>query len=246
MVAFLSENPITNLPSLLKPILLLFPFIFLIFKQPDLGNVLVYLSILASLIILSGISWVYILLSFLGITGLLPFFWFILKDYQKQRLLSFLNPQQDPIGAGYNSLQAVIAIGSGKIMGMGLGRGTQSRLMFLPEYHTDFVFASLGEVLGFLGGALVILLYLFLLYKILIIAINTENIFGKFIILGVFAQLFSQVFINLGMNLGLLPITGITLPLISYGGSSIISTFIDLGLVISVASYHKKSPLVIR
>lgn len=226
---------------------LFLPIAILIFKQPDLGNVLVYLSAFIALEITGGLSLLYILAGVIVFIAIGPFLWTVLEEYQRTRVLSFINPHMDPIGAGYNALQAMIAIGSGGLFGLGLGRGTQSHLLFLPEYHTDFVFASLGEELGLFGAVLVIIFYLLLLSRILFIASKAEDNFGRLLCVGIFTQLFTQVFINIGMNLGLLPITGITLPLLSYGGSSMISTCIELGLVASIAHISKsKSPIVIR
>lgn len=226
--------------------LLLLPLLLLIFKQPDLGNVLVYVFIFVSITVISGLAWRYVILSGLILLFILPLFWNLLLDYQKLRLISFLNPQLDPVGTGYNALQAIIAIGSGKLFGFGLGKGTQSNLLFLPEYHTDFVFASLVEELGFVGGAISLIFYLLILMRIIAIGNNSSGS-GKYLACGIFAQFFIQLFINIGMNLGILPITGITLPLLSYGGSSIISSFISLGIVLSLVKNKRGAiPLVIR
>jgi len=230
-----------------KPLLFFLPIAFFIFKQPDLGNVLVYLFVFMVITFTSGVPLKFIFTCLGILTIFIPGVWFILKEYQKARLLSFLDPTADPIGAGYNALQSVIAVGSGKLFGLGLGRGTQSHLRFLPEYHTDFVFASLSEELGFIGAGLVIVFYFVLLGRLLLIASGQKNRFARLLAIGVFAQIFIQVFINIGMNLGILPITGITLPLLSYGGSSVISTFISLGLVISIVSVGKREgPIVIK
>lgn len=247
IVTLLLQNKKANIYSRLKLFMVAISVVFLIFKQPDLGNALVYLFTFISLEIINGIPFVYLIgISFsLGI--LMPGIWLFLKQYQKVRLLSFINPYADPIGAGYNAIQAIIAIGSGQLTGLGLGRGTQSHLLFLPEYHTDFVFASLGEEFGFLGALFVIFFYLILFVRILKISNSCEDSFGKVLSIGIFTQLFIQVFINIGMNIGLLPITGITLPLLSYGGSSIVSTFVGLGLVASVSYINKKrNTIVIR
>lgn len=230
---------------ILKPLYLFLPFILLIFLQPDLGNTIVYTFTYVLLEIINGLSLYYILGGIASLVVFFPMLWLFLKDYQKNRLLSFINPHADSAGAGYNAIQAMIAIGSGQLAGLGLGRGNQSHLLFLPEYHTDFVFASLGEELGFVGGAIVIFFYFFLLGKILLIAFNSEDDFGRLICIGAFAQLFIQVLINIGMNLGLMPITGITLPLLSYGGSSILSTFITLGLIASVSKKSKINETIV-
>ncbi len=236
-----------DLVSLLKRFLIFFPIVFIIFRQPDLGNVIVLLFIFFSMEIINGLSWIYYIIGFVVLSAFIPIIWHFLRDYQKVRIISFLNPQTDPVGAGYNSLQAIIAIGSGGLFGQGLGRGTQSHLLFLPEYHTDFVFASLGEELGLIGGAIVIFFYFLLLGRILSIAYTSQDEFGRLLCIGVFSQIFIQVFINMGMNLSLLPITGITLPLVSYGGSSIMGTCIALGIVVSVMRNTKsRSPIVIN
>lgn len=245
LAATLTLEKTSREKSLFWASVLLLPVLILIFKQPDLGNVVVYFFTFAALSIISGLPLVYILLGLVFFILILPGLWSILAHYQKNRLLAFINPAADPMGVGYNALQAVITIGSGQFFGRGLGRGTQSHLLFLPEYRTDFVFASVGEELGFLGGALIILFYFLLLGSILRISTQSNSNFGKLVTIGIFAQLFIQVFINIGMNLGLVPVTGITLPLVSSGGSSIISTFIGLGLVSSVDSLNKKNPLVI-
>lgn len=245
LAATLTLEKTSREKSLFWASVLLLPVLILIFKQPDLGNVIVYFFTFAALSIMSGLPLVYILLGLVFFILILPGLWSILAHYQKNRLLAFINPAADPMGVGYNALQAVIAIGSGQFFGRGLGRGTQSHLLFLPEYRTDFVFASVGEELGFLGGALIILFFFLLLGSILRISTQSNSNFGKLVTIGIFAQLFIQVFINIGMNLGLVPVTGITLPLVSSGGSSIISTFIGLGLVSSVDSLNKKNPLVI-
>ena len=218
----------------------------MIFQQPDLGNVLVYVGIFVSLLIVSGLHWFYFPAGALLFAVFLPLVWAFIKNYQRLRLVSFLNPYLDPRGTGYNAIQAMIAVGSGGLMGVGLGRGTQSRLLFLPEYQTDFIFSSIAEALGFVGGLFIIFLYFALLTKILTVTFKAEDRFGRYIAIGDFAQLFIQIFINIGMNLGILPITGITLPLISYGGSSVISTFIGLGLVTSISRMGNIKPLVIR
>ena len=245
MASYISSKKNLNLGNFFRIFLILSPVLFLIFRQPDLGNVLVYLFVFIILVIYAGLDWRYILAGSLVFAFLLPFSWHILADYQRQRLISFISPESDPLGSGYNAMQAMIALGSGGFWGLGLGRGTQSKLLFLPEYHTDFVFASLGEELGFLGGLAVIVFYFLLLGKTLMVSTSSDDLFEKLVGVGVFAQIFVQVFINIGMNMGILPITGITLPLVSYGGNSIISTLIGLGMVAGISVKSKHSPLVI-
>lgn len=227
-------------PRRIIVILLLFLVpVFLIFKQPDLGSSLVVLAFFSGMLLASGIALK--LLVAVGGLGLLflPLIWHFLKDYQKLRILTFLNPKLDPLGAGYNQLQAIITVGSGKIFGRGLGRGTQSHLAFLPEHQTDFIFASLSEELGLIGSSILLLFYGLILFRILTIARQTTLTFGRLICLGVFSMFLFQIFVNVGMNMGISPITGITLPFISVGGSSTTSLMISLGLVEAVASSRK-------
>jgi rod shape determining protein RodA len=216
-------------------ILFLIPFI-LVFRQPDLGSSLVYICFWLAMLLAGGLPIYILILSVVSVGLLLPGIWNILLPYQKTRILTFFNPALDPMGAGYNALQAMIAVGSGMIFGRGLGRGTQSHLRFLPENHTDFIFASLIEELGFIGGVLLFSAYGALLYRIIqpfFRGISQEA--GVFVYsLGLFTMFTSQIVINTGMNMGLIPITGITLPFVSYGGSSIFSSVIAFGFLWSL------------
>lgn len=226
-----SSSFISNIKNL---IFFLLPTI-LVFKQPDLGNTLVYSSIFFGIVYLSGLKIKTIIIGALYLLISLPILWNILKDYQKLRIISYLNPTSDPLGAGYNAFQASIAVGSGQIFGRGLGWGTQSHLKFLPEFHTDFIFASISEELGLIGASIMLVLYLVILSRLLQIAKSTPDRFSTLIIFGIFLMILSQVFINIGMNIGLLPITGITLPLVSYGNNSILATLVGLGLASSIS-----------
>ncbi len=169
--------------------------------------------------------------------------WDLLKDYQKDRLTGFLNPEQDPLGTGYHLIQSRIAIGSGQLFGRGLYQGTQTQLNFIPEQHTDFIFSAIGEELGFIGCILVLLAFWFICMRLVIIAQTAQDNFGSLIAIGVLSMLIFQVFVNIGMNIGLAPVTGIPLPLLSYGRSALLSNFIALGLVESVANYRPKQNL---
>jgi rod shape determining protein RodA len=220
--------------------------ILLVIKQPDLGNALLYIVVFVTAIFSGYTKYKHMLIIFLISLIFLPLGLSTLKPYQKERLVSFTTPGYDPQGIGYNSTQALISVGSGKIVGRGLGRGPQSHLRFLPESHTDFIFASLVEELGFVSGLVLLLSYGALFWAILAVAINSNDIFSRLVSLGVFSLLFIQTFINVGMNLGLVPITGVTLPLVSYGGSSIVSTFISLGLIQSIINSRKGREIVIR
>ena len=224
-------------------VLLLLPFAVLIFRQPDLGTTLTVVFIWLSLLMASNISIFKLgLMAIIGIaTG--PLGWVFLQDYQRNRLLSFLSPTSDPEGRGFHAIQSMIAVGSGQFFGRGLGRGTQSRLQFLPEFRTDFIFAFISEELGFVGCLILLGLYAALFFVGFKLLDKTADRFGELIIVGVLSMLFFQIAINVGMNIGILPITGITLPLVSYGGSSVITTMISLGLVSSVNHFgvHKKN-----
>lgn len=232
-----------NVPSwnnIFKSFLWIFPIIFLIFKQPDLGSTLTLIAIWVGMLFTSSVSIKKIIILVLIAVLVLPTSWVFLRDYQKQRITAFLQPTVDPLGRGYNLIQSTIAVGSGQILGRGLGRGTQSRLQFLPEFRTDFIFASIAEEMGFVGSLIILSIYLFLLTYCLKIASETNDRFNFSLIVGVLSMLIFQIFVNIGMNVGILPITGITLPLISYGGSSLIATFFCLGIVASVANKKKR------
>jgi rod shape determining protein RodA len=213
-------------------VLFLIPFL-LVFKQPDLGSSLVYASFWIAMQLAGGLPIMLVAASAGIMTLFAPVAWSVLLPYQRDRIFTFLNPALDPRGAGYNALQAMIAVGSGQFIGRGLGRGTQSHLRFLPEHHTDFIFATLVEELGFVGGLLLFVLYALLLMRIILPFFRgVRHDAGVFIYsFGLFAMLFSQIFINTGMNMGLIPITGITLPFVSYGGSSILSLAIAFGFL---------------
>lgn len=234
--------------SKIKEILIYFSLLlipdFLIFKQPDLGNSIVVLVIGLTIIFATGIRMIYVLTAFIILFLTMPMFWRFLKPYQQQRIVSFINPDFDPLGSGYHILQSTITVGSGGLIGKGLGSGTQSQLRFLPESHTDFIFASFAEELGFLGASLLMVCYFILLLRILTYARRAADKFGFLVCLGVFMMFFFQTFVNIGMNLGLLPITGITLPLFSVGGSSLVTTLISLGLVQSIGRNLKREKTI--
>ena len=208
--------------------------VFLVLKQPDLGSALVLTAIWGGMILASGLRLKHLIV--LGICGalLISASWFALAPYQKARIEVFLHPESDPQGTGYNVLQAMVAVGSGGISGKGLGYGSQSQLSFLPEKHTDFIFAVVSEELGLVGALFVISLYAVLLYRIRRIGALASDNFGYLIALGVMVMIFVQVLVNVGMNVGLLPVTGIPAPLLSYGGSSFLSVCFSLGLLLSI------------
>ncbi|MFA5276768.1 MAG: rod shape-determining protein RodA, partial [Candidatus Omnitrophota bacterium] len=219
---------------------IILPFIFvsipmfLIIEQPDLGSGLILLLLFVTFLYLTGVKMRYIIIFIFVMALPLPFMWHLLRDYQKQRLLVFLDPNIDPLGAGYTVIQSKIAVGSGWLWGKGWLSGTQSQLHFLPESHTDFVFATFAEEWGFLGSALLLLLYYLLIHRGFMIAQRTNDPFGKLLAFGITLMFSIQVFINIAMNMGLAPIVGVPLPLMSYGGSSILVTFIALGILANI------------
>jgi len=219
---------------------IILPFIFvalpmfLIIEQPDLGSGLMLMLVFMGLLYLTNVRIKYIFMLLAALILPLPFFWHFLHDYQKQRLLVFLNPNIDPLGAGYTVIQSRIAIGSGGFFGRGWLHGSQSQLYFLPESHTDFIFATFSEQWGFLGSSLLILMYYFIIRQGFLIAQRTHDSFGRLLAYGISLLLALQVFINIAMNMGLAPVVGLPLPLMSYGGSSVLVTFIALGILVNI------------
>lgn len=227
---YLTQNELTT-ERLIKAFLLLVPPLFLIIVQPSLGvSVLTFFGFLGVLIA-SNVSKKMIAVSLIIALALAPIGWNFLESYQKQRVLTFINPEEDPLGAGYNSIQSMIAAGSGKIFGRGLGKGVQTQLAFLPEKQTDFIFSAIAEEMGFFGSSLVILALFVLFLKITRFLEGAGSFAGRAFISGFFVSLLIQTFVHIGMNLGLLPITGIPLPLVSAGGSSLLATMAGLGMV---------------
>ena len=214
-------------------VLLGVPF-FLVVKQPDLGTALVLVPVLGATLVGLGLRMKVLGGLALGSVALMPLAWFVLKPYQRDRLLVYLDPYRDPLGTAYNVIQAKIAIGSGQLLGKGIGGATQSRLAFLPERHTDFIFAVFAEMWGFLGCLVLIVAYALLVLRGFEIAAGTRETRGRILALGVTSVFAVQILINIGMVTGLLPIVGIPLPLMSYGGSSMVVSLTALGLLISI------------
>ena len=243
LIIFLAKFWSENLPTwknIFKSLLWSAPFFILIFRQPDLGSALTIGAIWIGILFAAKITLKKISIMILIGVLIIPLSWTILHDYQRGRIISFLSPESDPLGRGYNLIQSTIAVGSGQFLGRGLGRGTQSRLQFLPEFRTDFIFASIAEEMGLLGSSLILSLYLFLIIYSLYLANKISDPASFLAIVGVISMFLFQTFVNIGMNMGLLPITGITLPLISYGGSSLISTLLCLGLLSSAWKFGKR------
>ncbi|MBU1292183.1 rod shape-determining protein RodA [Patescibacteria group bacterium] len=203
--------------------------------QPDFGSALVLLSIWLWMIVVAGIKFRHLVVLFLILILLLVGCWFMfLKDYQKQRILTFLNPLEDPYGGGYHISQSLIAVGSGSWFGQGLGANSQAGLKFLPEQHTDFIFATLAEQRGLLGVFILLTLFVLLFWRMIKIILTSSNNFSRLFISGLIIMIFIQVLINVGMCMAILPITGLTLPFVSYGGSSLVSIFLALGILQSI------------
>lgn len=216
-------------------------FVFgLVFIQPDFGSAIILFLIWFGMVLVSGISFKH--LAIVGILGTLAFggLWnFGFQDYQKERILTFLNPLADIQGAGYNAYQSTIAVGSGQLFGKGIGYGTQSKLQFLPEYETDFIFAAFAEEWGLVGVMLLFILFGVVVWRLHRHALGGASNFEKLFALGVSVFIVSHFFIHIGMNIGLLPVTGTTIPFLSYGGSHLVTEFVAVGMVIAMSRYTK-------
>jgi rod shape determining protein RodA len=236
LASFLSKKK-TELSLYLRiiaSVVLVFVPVFLIMQQPDFGSASIIVAIWGGMLIASGISkksiFVLVLIGVVvATTG-----WFFLQNYQKERIVNFINPQNDPLGTGYNVIQSTVAVGSGGLLGKGLGHGSQSQLNFLPEKHTDFIFAAIAEELGLLGAAFVLGLYALLFYRMRETARLARDNFGYLLVVGIIIMLFAQVFVNVGMNIGIVPVAGVPLPFLSYGGSSMLAMLASFGIIQSV------------
>jgi rod shape determining protein RodA len=238
LARFFNEHGQVNefrLRDLWRPFLLIALPCFLIVKEPDLGTALTIALVCFSMILFSKVKWQSLLILVFGALSAVPFIWGSLKDYQQKRILTFLSPDMDPLGAGYHINQSKIAIGSGMFWGKGLLKGTQTRLHFLPEQHTDFAFSVLAEEWGFAGSVFLLVLYLFLMLWGINIAKTSKDKFGALIALGIVAIIFWQLVINVSMATGLLPVVGIPLVMFSYGGSSVVGTMAGMGLLMNIS-----------
>jgi len=230
-----------QLKDLITPCIMLIIPAILIIKQPDLGTGLILLMLGGIMFFVAGVGkWIFIT-GFTAIGLTLPVAWHFLYDYQKNRILTFLNPELDPLGGGYNIIQSKIAIGSGGLTGKGFIQGSQSQLQFLPERQTDFIFTMLSEEWGLLGGSLVLLVFSILIFYCYIIALNTRSKFARLLVIGVASMFFLHMFINIAMVMGLLPAVGVPLPLLSYGGTMMITILIGFGLVISAHIHNRQN-----
>lgn len=209
---------------------------FLIFFQPDLGSAMILVFLWLGIMIIAGIKLRQLIVLFLIGAIIFGGAWLgLLKPYQKERIVSFVNPYLDPLGGSYQRIQSIIAIGAGQFLGRGLGQGSQSQLQFLPEQHTDFIFASIAEEWGFVGVLIIFILYFLFFFRVIKIALRSSNNFARLFCIGAAIIFLFQFLVNIGMNLGVLPIAGISLPFVSYGGSNLIISFITLGIIQSIA-----------
>lgn len=220
---------------LIIPLLIIGIPAFFILRQPDLGTTAILLIVGVSVLFLAGVKlWKFIGAGLLILVSI-PLLWnFMLYDYQKQRVMTFLNPDSDPLGSGYNIIQSKIAVGSGGFLGKGYLQGTQGQLDFLPEKQTDFIFTMLAEEMGFIGGIFVIVIYLVIIAFSIHIASNTKHQFGRLLVMGIINIFFVHMFINIAMVLGLIPVVGAPLPFISYGGTIMASMMVGFGLILNV------------
>lgn len=232
-----------HLPITLKSVLAAIPIILipavLTAKQPDLGTAILLVMAGGSVLFLAGLSWQIIASTFLGIGMIVPFAWYWLHDYQRQRVLTFLDPERDPLGTGYHIIQSKIAIGSGGIFGKGWLNGTQSNLHFLPEHTTDFIFAVCGEEFGFVGSLILITLFTLVVARGIYITINAQDTFSRLVAGSITFSFFISFFINMGMVTGILPVVGVPLLLVSYGGSSMVTIMASFGILMSIQTHRR-------
>jgi len=232
-----------QLPITFKSIFMAIPIIFipalLTAKQPDLGTAILLVFAGTSVLFLAGLSFRFMLATAMGLAVCIPSAWYLLHDYQRQRVLTFLNPERDPLGSGYHIIQSKIAIGSGGIFGKGWLNGTQSSLHFLPEHSTDFIFAVVGEELGFVGTFMLIILFMLIVLRGLYITLNAQDTFSRLVAGSITFTFFISFFINMGMVTGILPVVGIPLPLVSYGGSSMVTMMASFGILMSIQTHRK-------
>lgn len=228
------QDVVSHFQNFVVPaVIIIFP-VALIINQPDLGTTIMLAVSGVGVLFLAGLDWRYFAAGAVGIVAAVPLVWQRLFDYQKERVLVFLNPERDPLGAGYHIIQSKIGIGSGGMFGKGFSEGTQSRLNFLPEKHTDFVFTIYAEEMGFVGSVLLLVLFVLLLVQLALIASQMRTQFARLVVGGIGFSLFVYIFINLAMVMGLAPVVGVPLPFISYGGTSMLTFLISIGIVLSL------------
>ncbi len=219
--------------AILPPLAMIGVPILLALDQPDLGTAALFGIVGGGLLFLAGVSWIYFIGAIVAVIVVLPHIWASLHDYQQERILTFFDPERDPSGSGYHILQSKIAIGSGGLGGKGFMQGTQAHLDFLPEKHTDFIFTMFSEEMGFVGAAVLLVLYLLVLLFITYMALRCRSTFARLVAAGMGLCLFAYVFINVAMVTGLVPVVGVPLPLVSYGGTSMLTMMVGLGFVLN-------------
>jgi rod shape determining protein RodA len=229
-----SIEDVGRIPFLLVPLAMVAAPVALVLKQPDLGTALMLLMGTAGMLFVAGVRWWKFALGFAGVVAAVPLGWNFLRDYQKARVLTFLDPTRDPLGAGYHIIQSKIALGSGAMFGKGFLQGTQSHLNFLPEKQTDFIFTMFAEEFGMVGSLTLLGLYLLMMVYGYAIAFRSTSQFGRLVAIGIVTAVFLAMFINIAMVMGMIPAKGSTLPMVSYGGSSLVVTMIGFGLLINV------------
>ncbi len=237
----LHASQISHLFFVLLPAVMIGLPCVLVLLQPNLGTAAIIGLLGVMTVFMAGVNWRYFLAGIVLLACLVPILWFfVMHDYQKQRVTTFLDPDSDPLGAGYNIIQSKIAIGSGGFMGKGFVQGTQSQLAFLPEHQTDFLFAIFAEEFGFVGSLILLGLYMLLITGSVLVAFRSQELFGRLIAFGMSSIIFLHVFINMGMVMGIMPVVGVPLPLLSYGGSSMLATMIALGFILNTYMYRDK------
>lgn len=237
--SWVADQKTPNMKSFFRTLLLIAPIFLLVEFQPDLGSAILYASTAMFALVICGYPFRWFAALIAPFIIMSPFLWMRMHDYQRERILTFLNPTSDPLGISYNTIQAMIAVGSGHFLGKGLSEGTQSGLRFLPERQTDFIFATIAEGLGFFGALIIIVTIMFLCYRIYLIYSRTNDAFIRVFAACTFGIVLIPAFVNIGMNIGIVPIVGVTLPFVSFGGSSLLSNFIFLGLLSSMSTSEK-------
>ncbi len=237
----ISTESLNKFSSLIIPIIFTLIPAFIVIKQPDLGSGIIIILTLAIIFFASGTKIIHMFFLLIPIMISMVFGWKILHNYQKKRILMFLNPESDPLGSGYNIIQSKIAIGSGGLFGKGIGEGTQSKLDFLPEHETDFIFSCFAEESGFVGALILIIVYFIIILQSLSIATNSRSVYGKILVIGIIGIFFLHILINIAMVSGVFPVTGKPLPFMSYGRNITASMLIGLGFIMNVHVHQKDS-----
>jgi rod shape determining protein RodA len=230
----LDYQRIGGILPLVPPILIIMVPAALVLKQPDLGTAVILVAVGAAIFFLAGVRWWKFAIAGVLAAAVVPVVWSLMHPYQKKRILAFLDPESDPLGAGYHIIQSKIALGSGGVFGKGFLQGTQIHLNFLPEMHTDFIFSVLAEEFGIVGGITLLVLYCMILFVTFRVGARSRHQFGRLLCAGIGFTFFLYIFINLAMVMGLLPVVGVPLPLVSYGGTSMLTLLFAFGLVLSV------------